>query len=73
MQVENGSVEALGSRILENVSRVLVGKEAEIELCAIALQRCDQHAGVHIALERHVVRRLPGEVLGERRFVVEDQ
>src|SRR5881392_1088792 len=37
MQVENGSVEALGSRIVENVSRVLVGKAAEIELCVIAL------------------------------------
>ena len=37
MQVENGSVEAFGSRIVENVSRVLVGKEAEIELCVIAL------------------------------------
>src|ERR671934_910219 len=37
MQMENGSVEALGSRIVANVSRVLVGKEAEIELCAIAL------------------------------------
>src|SRR6267143_2747314 len=37
MQMENGSVEALGSRIDENVGRVLVGKSAEIELCAIAL------------------------------------
>src|SRR6266849_2758183 len=37
MQVENGSVEALGSRIVENVGRVLVGKAAEIELCIIAL------------------------------------
>src|SRR5438067_3467877 len=37
MQVENGSVEALGLRIVQNVSRVLVGKEAEIELCVIAL------------------------------------
>jgi len=37
MQMENGSVEALGSQIVENVSRVLVGKEAEIELCVIAL------------------------------------
>ena len=37
MQVENGSVEALGSHIVENVSRVLVGKAAEIELCVIAL------------------------------------
>src|SRR5437016_13760455 len=37
MQVENGSVEALGSRIVENVSRVLVGKATEIELCVIAL------------------------------------
>jgi MoxR-like ATPase len=37
MQTENGSVEALGTRIIENVSRVLVGKEAEIELCVIAL------------------------------------
>src|SRR3989454_975568 len=37
MQVENGSVEALGSRIVENVGRVLVGKAAEIELCVIAL------------------------------------
>src|SRR5437016_14008012 len=37
MQVENGSVEALGSRIVENVGHVLVGKAAEIELCVIAL------------------------------------
>jgi len=37
MQVENGSVEALGSRIVENVGRVLVGKAAEVELCVIAL------------------------------------
>src|SRR2546425_9985749 len=37
MQVENGSVEALGGKIVQNVSRVLVGKEAEIELCGIAL------------------------------------
>ncbi|HEY8735562.1 MAG TPA: MoxR family ATPase [Candidatus Dormibacteraeota bacterium] len=37
MQTEKGSVEALGSRIIDNVSRVLVGKEAEIELCVIAL------------------------------------
>src|SRR6267378_3214378 len=37
MQMENGSVEALGARIVENVGRVLVGKSAEIELCAIAL------------------------------------
>jgi len=37
MDKENGSVEALGTRIVDNVSRVLVGKEAEIELCAIAL------------------------------------
>jgi MoxR-like ATPase len=37
MQTENGSVEALGTRIIDNVSRVLVGKEAEIELCVIAL------------------------------------
>jgi hypothetical protein len=37
MQVENGSVEALGSRIVENVGRVLVGKAAEIELCVNAL------------------------------------
>ena len=35
--MDNGSVEALGARIVENVSRVLVGKSAEIELCAIAL------------------------------------
>src|SRR2546430_15634645 len=39
MQVENGSVAALGLRIVQNVSRVLVGKEAEIELCVIALLR----------------------------------
>src|SRR5207248_2415460 len=37
MQVENDSVEALGGKIVQNVSRVLVGKEAEIELCVIAL------------------------------------
>ncbi|MEO6795818.1 MAG: MoxR family ATPase [Candidatus Dormibacter sp.] len=35
--MEKGSVEALGTRIIDNVSRVLVGKEAEIELCVIAL------------------------------------
>jgi len=33
----NGSVAGLGTRIVENVSRVLVGKEPEIELCVIAL------------------------------------
>ena len=44
-----------------------------IELRAIALQRCNQHAGVDITLERHVIRRLPGKVLSERRFIVEDQ
>jgi MoxR-like ATPase len=37
MQVESGSVETLGSRIVQNVSRVLVGKETEVELCVIAL------------------------------------
>jgi len=37
MQTGNGSVEALGTRIIDNVSRVLVGKKAEIELCVIAL------------------------------------
>ena len=37
MQAENGSVEALGTRIIDNVGRVLVGKEAEVELCVIAL------------------------------------
>jgi MoxR-like ATPase len=37
MQAQNGSVEALGTRIIDNVSRVLVGKSAEIELCVIAL------------------------------------
>jgi len=37
MQAQNGSVEALGTRIIDNVSRVLVGKEAEVELCVIAL------------------------------------
>src|SRR5438034_393764 len=31
------AVEALGGKIVQNVSRVLVGKEAEIELCVIAL------------------------------------
>ncbi len=35
--MENGSVAAFGERIVDNVSRVLVGKRAEIELCAIAL------------------------------------
>jgi MoxR-like ATPase len=35
--MENGSVEGLGNQIVENVGRVLVGKEAEIELCVIAL------------------------------------
>ena len=37
MQAQSGTVEALGTRIIENVSRVLVGKEAEVELCVIAL------------------------------------
>ncbi len=37
MQVENGSVESLGARIVQNVGRVLVGKETEVELCVIAL------------------------------------
>ena len=37
METETGSVEALGARIIANVSRVLVGKEREIELCVIAL------------------------------------
>src|SRR5206468_3202444 len=32
-----GSVGPLGGKIVQNVSRVLVGKEAEIELCVIAL------------------------------------
>lgn len=35
--MENGSVAAFGERIIDNVSRVLVGKRAEIELCVIAL------------------------------------
>ncbi|HYS02533.1 MAG TPA: MoxR family ATPase [Candidatus Eisenbacteria bacterium] len=35
--MENGSVAAFGDRIVRNVSRVLVGKEAEIELCVMAL------------------------------------
>ncbi len=35
--MENGSVAAFGERIVDNVSRVLVGKRAEIELCVIAL------------------------------------
>src|SRR5213082_3617503 len=37
MEVENRGVAGLGARIVDNVSRVLVGKEAEIELCVIAL------------------------------------
>src|SRR3979411_2737075 len=37
MQMENGSVEALGSRIVDNVGRVIVGKDAEVEQCVIAL------------------------------------
>jgi MoxR-like ATPase len=37
MSMENGSVAGFASRIVENVSKVLVGKEAEIELCVIAL------------------------------------
>ena len=37
MEVENRGVAGLGARIVENVSRVLVGKESEIELCVIAL------------------------------------
>jgi MoxR-like ATPase len=39
MSMENGTVGGFASRIVDNVSRVLVGKEAEIELCAIALLR----------------------------------
>ena len=35
--MENGSVAAFGDRIVRNVSRVLVGKDAEIELCVMAL------------------------------------
>jgi MoxR-like ATPase len=35
--MENGTVAAFGDRIVRNVSRVLVGKEAEIELCVMAL------------------------------------
>ena len=34
-----------------------------VELGAIALQRCDQHSGVHITFERHVVWRYPGKNL----------
>ncbi|TMD13240.1 MAG: MoxR family ATPase [Chloroflexi bacterium] len=37
MAVENRGVAGLGARIVDNVSRVLVGKESEIELCVIAL------------------------------------
>jgi MoxR-like ATPase len=37
MEVDNRTVAGLGARIVENVSRVLVGKESEIELCVIAL------------------------------------
>jgi MoxR-like ATPase len=35
--MENGSVAAFGDRIVRNVSRVLVGKEAEIEFCVMAM------------------------------------
>jgi MoxR-like ATPase len=35
--MENGSVAAFGDRIVRNVSRVLVGKDAEIELCVMAM------------------------------------
>src|SRR6516225_11897160 len=44
-----------------------------VELCAIALQRCDQHRGVYIAFKRYEVWRVPREIFGERRFVLEDQ
>ncbi|HYM49053.1 MAG TPA: MoxR family ATPase [Candidatus Limnocylindrales bacterium] len=37
MAVEDHAVAGLGARIVENVSRVLVGKDAEVELCVIAL------------------------------------
>src|SRR2546430_9020300 len=37
MAVENRGVAGVGARIVDNVSRVLVGKESEIELCVIAL------------------------------------
>jgi MoxR-like ATPase len=37
MEAGNGTVAGLGQRILDNVGRVLVGKEVEIELCIIAL------------------------------------
>src|ERR1700720_1267300 len=40
-----------------------------IELGAIALQPCDQHAGVHITFERHVIWRYPGKEFGKCRFV----
>ncbi len=36
-------------------------------------QRCDQHFGVHVTLERYVVRLLPREVFGKRRFVIQNQ
>ena len=44
-----------------------------VELRAIAFQRFDQNVGRHVTFERHVVRRLPGEVFGERSFIIEDQ
>ena len=37
MEVEDRAVAGLGARIVANVSRVLVGKDSEIELCVIAL------------------------------------
>ena len=44
-----------------------------VELRAISFQRCDQYVGRHVPFEGYVVRRLPREVFGERRFVIEHQ
>src|SRR5215467_8011352 len=44
-----------------------------IELRPIALQGSDQNVGVYEALERDVIWRYPGSILGERGLVVENQ
>src|SRR5262249_20915295 len=44
-----------------------------VKLTAILFQRGNQHVGRHVTFEGHIVRLLPREVFGERRFVIHDQ